>query len=187
MAWAPDYIEAATLKGVIGIDDTIDDTAIGLAITAASRVIDQFCGRQFGQVAAVQDRTYDVEWDGFGLVVAIDDLMTDTGLLVDGVTTTELLPRNAPQNDRPWTQLSVSGGVARGDAVVVTAQWGWTIVPVTVQQATLTQALRILKRKDAPFGVAGSPQDGSEVRLLAKVDPDVAVALAPYRRIRRLA
>ena len=50
------------------------------------------------------------------------------------------------------------------------------------QEATLLQASRLAARRDSPFGVAGSPDAGSEMRLLARVDPDVAVALEPYRR-----
>ena len=64
----------------------------------------------------------------------------------------------------------------------VTARWGWAAVPSTIKQATLLQASRLLARRDAPFGIAGSPDVGSEIRLLARVDPDVAVAVAPYRR-----
>jgi hypothetical protein len=66
--------------------------------------------------------------------------------------------------------------------VQVTATWGWTAVPATIKKATLLQASRFYKRRDAPFGVAGSPDMGSEMRLLAKVDPDVEVMLGDYRR-----
>jgi len=57
-------------------------------------------------------------------------------------------------------------------------------VPTTVKQATLLQASRVFARREAPFGVAGSPDMGSELRLLEKVDPDVAVMLVPYVRNR---
>jgi hypothetical protein len=37
-------------------------------------------------------------------------------------------------------------------------------------------------RRDSPYGVAGTGGDGNPLRLMAKVDPDVEVALRPYRR-----
>jgi hypothetical protein len=66
----------------------------------------------------------------------------------------------------------------------VTAVWGWTAVPTSVKQATLLQASRFHKRRHAPFGVAGSPEMGSEIRLLSRVDPDVSVALRDFNRLR---
>jgi hypothetical protein len=64
--------------------------------------------------------------------------------------------------------------------VKVTALWGWTAVPVAVKQATLLQASRFFSRRHSPYGVAGSPELGSEIRLLARVDPDVGVSLRDY-------
>jgi hypothetical protein len=70
--------------------------------------------------------------------------------------------------------------------VRVTALWGWSAVPPAIEQATLLQASRLLIRRDSPYGVAGSPEAGTEIRLLARLDPDVDVAVAPYRRRRRV-
>lgn len=204
MAWAPDYATTAELAALVRIQDTLDDVQLGLAITTASRAIDgpAGCNRQFGQVASPEARFYAGRWDpeGSRWVVETDDLMTVTGLAVaiddaaDGTYSTTLdtvytgwRPSNAGAKGRPWTSMSVlpSSGVQpgrRADSVRITARWGWTSVPTTIKQACLLQASRILARRDAPFGVAGSPDAGSEVRLLARLDPDVAVAIAPYRR-----
>lgn len=54
-------------------------------------------------------------------------------------------------------------------------------VPDSIKLACLLQASRFFIRREAPFGIAGSPEAGSELRLLAKVDPDVEVILGPYR------
>lgn len=185
---------AADLKRYVRIDDTDDDTEIGFAIAAASRAVDRATNRQFGVVDEVEARYYVPVWDRRAGVyrVEIDDLMTSTGLVVtlaDGSTLPAevtagdggyvLASRNAPQRGRPWTELLLP--VATSD-VTVTAWWGWSEVPAGIAQATLLQASRFFKRKDAPFGVAGSPDLGSELRLLAKVDPDVEVAVGPYRR-----
>jgi uncharacterized phiE125 gp8 family phage protein len=193
MAWAPDYVTAPDLKAYLRIDDTVDDAQVALAITAASRAVDRHTNRQFGLAAAAEERRYTASWDRRRCrwVVGIDDLMTVTGLVVTTEAGTvdayELQPGNAAAEGRPWTRLVVqpeSAVIPTGieDGVTVEARWGWTTVPVPVQQATLLQASRLFKRRDAPFGVAGSPELGSELRLLAKVDPDVAVVLGPYVR-----
>lgn len=187
MAWAPDYVTAADLKAYLRIGDTVDDAQLAFAISAASRAVDRCTNRQFGLVAAPEQRAYTARIDRARrkYVVTVDDFMTVTGLLVTvdtPPTTYTLKPSNADAVGKPWTEIVLDGGSCVEDAVKVTARWGWTTVPVAVQQATLLQAARLFKRRDAAFGVAGSPELGSELRLLDKVDPDVAVVLGPYTR-----
>lgn len=50
-----------------------------------------------------------------------------------------------------------------------------TTIPDSIVMACLLQAGRFYKRRDALFGIAGSPEMGNEMRLLAKLDPDVAL------------
>lgn len=196
-----DYASLQDVKTVLGIGDQDDDIAIMLAVTAASRAIDHHCRRQFGVATATAQRLFDAPapWKldnmGNGLI-PITDIQTTTGLVVESAsgpgesfTTTlvrdtdyELWPLNAAADGRPWTHLRVWGYPQGGTRYRVTATYGWTTVPDAVAQACLVQAVRFFKRKDSPFGVAGSPEFGGEMRLLAKVDPDVAVLLAPYRR-----
>lgn len=188
MAWAPDYVTSTDLKAYLRIGSTADDAQVAFAITAASRAVDKHCNRQFGLVAAPEARTYTARWSSTRCryVVDVDDVMTITGLVITGdaaITDYTLRPSNAGLKGKPWTRVVLNaGGNCSEDGITVTAKFGWTTVPVTVQEATLLQASRFFKRKDAPFGVAGSPELGSELRLLAKVDPDVAVALGDYRR-----
>jgi uncharacterized phiE125 gp8 family phage protein len=193
MTWAPDYVEAEELKAYLRIDDTVDDSEVALAITAASRAVDRCANRQFGLAAAPEARVYTARWDKdrCRYVIDIDDLMTVTGLTVTGeagaIDVFAKQPGNANLAGQPWTRLVVDPTSAtlptlKEDGVTVTARFGWTTVPVAVRQATLLQAARLFKRRDAAFGVAGSPELGSELRLLAKVDPDVAVVLGPYQR-----
>ncbi len=202
MTWAPDYCDAAELTAFVRIPegDDLDEVQIGLAITAASRAIDRATGRQFGLVDTAEARFYTAHYDPARTRwrVPIDDLMSTAGLLVafdsDGdetysspITERGLRPPNAAQKARPWTELIVlpSSAVqptALEAGVSVTASWGWTAVPDAVKEACLLQASRLLARRDSPYGVAGSPDAGSEMRLLAKVDPDVEVALSDYKR-----
>ena len=197
MAWAPDYASAAELKALLRIpsSDTVDDTELALAVTAAARAIDRATQRQFGVVAAAEARTFDATWsrEHGRWKATIDDLMTSTDLDVVASGSSlassafELRERNAPQKGQPWVRILTDQATAPVSGfgpctLEITAIWGWTAVPATIKQACLTQASRLFKRRDAPFGVAGSPDMGSEIRLLAKVDPDVEVMTRSYRR-----
>jgi hypothetical protein len=197
--WEPDYATVEELREYAGItdeDDTVDDAGLARNITAASRAIDDHCGpqRQFGQVETAQERFYTVRDYHYGIVasggsslVIVDDLMTLDDLVItvagEAVTPTLWRPANAPVKGKPWTRVYLPGRLSMdGDAVSITAKWGWDAVPVAIKEACLLQALRLSKRKSSPFGVAGSPDMGSELRLLAKVDPDVAVMVHKYIR-----
>lgn len=195
MAWQPDYITSGDLKSYGRIGDAVDDPEIAVAITAASRAIDHACNRQFGATATTEERTYEVEWSPTRAlwVADVDDVDTTTGLVVTvsgaAVTDYTLWPRDADKRGRPWTRLltptSTPSTLATGGGpptIAVTATWGWAAVPDTIRQATLVQAARFLKRRESPFGIAGSPDLGNEMRLLARVDPDVAVMVQAYRR-----
>jgi hypothetical protein len=121
-----------------------------------------------------------------GLVVAFDEAEDETngGTITDYV----LGPRNAAADARPWTELVVrsTSDVQPTDlegGLRVTALWGWSSVPAPIEQACLLQASRLLARRDSPHGVAGSPENGSEIRLLERLDPDVAVAVRPFKRV----
>lgn len=209
-----DYVTRADLKAYLRIPDadTGDDAQVDLAVTAASRAVDHAMSRAFGvdSTPVVRYFTYQpvtrhtLAVDPFDGREALDvvDISTTTGLVVkvdqddDGTFETtltlntdyRLAPWNASADGRPWETIVLSASqsfprIVRG--VEVTASFGWAAVPSVVKNATLLQASRFFKRRDAPFGVAGSPEMGSEMRLLARLDPDVAVltGLHPYRRI----
>jgi len=191
MTWAPDYATTTDLAAYVRIGDDVDDAQLALAVTAASRSVDRAAGRQFGLLAAAAEWFFTLEWDRrLGTWLApVDDVATTTGMVVsvDGTATTDykLMPRQAVTKGRVWTTLVLGtdvAGTATEDALSVTASWGWPAVPATIKQATLIQASRFLARRDSPYGVTGSPADGSETRLLARVDPDVRVLLDAYVR-----
>ncbi|HZO69209.1 MAG TPA: phage gp6-like head-tail connector protein [Kribbellaceae bacterium] len=199
MAWAPDYVTSTELKAYMRISDAVDDAELGFAISAASRAIDVDANRQFGVVAAPEERWFTGEWDRRRCrwIIIFDDLMAVTGFDpqvqdADGVDVGAiddyvLEPRNAAVKARPWTQMMVRPDstykpTGLRDEISITALWGWTSVPTAVKEATLLQASRFAVRRDSPYGVAGSPDQGSELRLLQRVDPDVSVALRDYRR-----
>lgn len=184
MAWRPDYLNADELKGFLRIDDAADDVFIARWISAASRSIDNATGRQFGQVGAAIDRFYTPVYDRDerAYFAEIDDIQDVTGLTVQDENgndlTYKLLPRNAPADGEPYTRMRV----AVGDEITVHALFGWSAVPDVVPAALLMQANRLAARRDSPFGIAGSPSEGSELRLLARLDPDVELTLRPVVR-----
>lgn len=197
MAWAPDYITDTELKDFVRIPDDVDDAEVASAIEAASRAVDNAAHpdgkRQFGKVDAPEERFYTAKWRPRRgrWVVEIDDLMTTSGVVVSvpagAITSYTLAPVNAAQRGRPWTHLVVDPGSAvqpTGDEfeVSMVAPWGWTATPGTVKSAVKLQASRFLSRRDSPYGIAGSPDQGSEMRLLAKLDPDVEAMLQYFVR-----
>ncbi len=200
MALRPDYVTSAQLKAHLRITDSADDAAVALAVTAASRAIDHATNRQFGLNGSAVARVY--TWDGRmieGLpAVEIDDVMTATGLVVkldqsgqgvygSALTSVDTWPWNAAPDSKPWTHLVFRSYASAfptmfSQGVQVTANWGWTTVPVIVQQACLIQAARFFVRRDSSYGIAGSPETGTELRLLERLDPDVAITLQTVRR-----
>jgi len=183
VAWAPDYITLAQLKSPrLDMDpmDTSEDAELATHVTAASRAVDDWCHRQFGKVDTSEARYYEGVWDVrlCTYVHEIDDLYSATGLAVvnstgAAVTGSTLWPRNALLKGMVHTQLRCSA-----PCITVTSSfWGWSAVPAPAVEATLIQASRLAKRKASPFGVAGSPSQGSELRLLARLDPDVVTTL----------
>lgn len=125
----------------------------------------------------------------------IDDLtVTDATKVqvIDNNMTTltgwTLEPRNAVADGRPyeWIRLARGFYAPADQEIAITPgagnMFGRPAVPAGVAAATLLQIARFAFRRESPAGVAGSPSDGSEVRLLARVDPDVSVMLDPFRR-----
>ena len=194
------YATLSELKVFVGIPpaDTADDAALTLALDSATAQVDGWCDRTF--TAAVATRLYTPD---YGDYLDVDPISTATGLVVatddngDGTFETtwtvntdfRLDPANAVANGEPFTRL-VGLGTRRfwtsqyRPTVSVTASFGWPggTPPAPVKLATLIQSSRLFKRKDAPFGVAGSVEFGSELRLLNELDRDAQNLLRPYRR-----
>jgi hypothetical protein len=198
VAWAPDYITLTEFRDFMEVpeDNTDDDVELALDITAASRAVDLETNRQFGSSTGSEARTYPAEWrsDKGRWVVVTDDLMvTPTAVTAGGTAVTgwRLAPVNALAKGRPYERLefATDSGVVPAwpdyEVVVTANPWGWSAVPPTIKLATRMQASRFAARRGSPYGVAGSPDLGNEIRLLARLDADVAVMVAAYTRMRR--
>lgn len=187
MAWAPDYVTGNELKSYFNIQHDEDDTWLDIWATTVSRNVDDFCSRQFGQVEAAETRKYKGKYDAYErrTYFEIDDLQDLTGFAVtdeDGSSYTdyEFEPDNALLKGRPYTVISIEGKYESKFNFL--GKWGWTTVPSSVKTGIYLQANRLKARRNSPFGIAGSPEDGSEIRLLAQLDPDFKTSLKPYVR-----
>lgn len=189
------YATTAQVKAALRITDSVDDTLISLAGSAASELIDGYVGRTFGTASATRYFAATDPW-----VLQVDDLagtaVTVTSSSgVDGtydVAWTTADYQLEPLNGRsaglswPYTRLRAIGDYQwpydRGEAsVAITGVWGFPSVPAAVVQAAILQTSRLFKRFESPLGVAGGNEFGA-MRVTRSVDPDVAVLLDPYRR-----
>ncbi len=174
-----DYISSAAFSSYAGVSTSSHGTEITAAITAASRAVDGFCGRQFsGNTSSVTTKVYRADW---AWRIEVDDIGTTASLVVKtdeadsgtyGTTWTvttdfTLDPPNGSLNGITWpyTQLRATGTrlfptSGQRSRVQVAGCFGWPAIPDAIVQATTILALDIYKLKDSPFGVAGSSDFG---------------------------
>lgn len=193
MTWKPDYATGATLEDFVRANT--GDPYVATYATAASRAVDGFCNRQFGQLAAAATFTYDatnaVRLNNGRYLLEIDDVQDLTGLTVTvngtavaaGATGYLMHERDAIAKGYPHTAISLRD-CPQGD-VAVFAKFGWAAVPSSVVGATWLQVNRWHVRRESPYGTAGAPSEGSEVRLTAVLDPDVRAILAGAGVVRK--
>lgn len=193
MPWEPDYVDEPTLIDFVRAN--ADNPYVGTYGTAAARAVDGYCGRQFGKMDVATALTFSAHRaapmrDGWWHL-ATEDAQDLTGatVTVDGTTVTagatgyRWWERNAAAFGRPYTGLLLASQ-PYGD-VVATLKWGWNAVPAAVTAAVWLQVNRWNTRRESPYGIAGSPAEGTEVRLTAVLDPDVRALLAGGRVIRK--
>lgn len=183
------YAALAEVKESLRISDSVDDTLIDLALDAASRAVDDICGRRFFQAAATAV-TFQAS---FNNLLRIPDLVSATTFETgdaDGnwtaVASTEyqLEPFDAVLTGRPYTTVRMIGSTTLPihstgrPGVRITGTWGWPAVPAGVKQATMILTQRLFKRLDSPLGVAGFGDLGAV--FVRSVDPDIERLLAPY-------
>jgi hypothetical protein len=201
MPWAPDYIEAEDLADYVRTDVESDRVELALACTAASRAIDLATYRQFGSTAS-EARIFTPKWStkrGMWVVECDDIFAAPSAIAVDtagdgtfsttvDVSAAVLLPVNNGAEGKPYERVALRRGVSvfnplGYESVRFTAAWGWTAgIPETIFLAARLQASRFFARRNSPYGIAGSPDQGSEIRLQARADPDVALSVRYYKR-----
>ena len=192
------YGTLAELKDRLDIEstETTHDQILGAVLEAASRAIDGICGWRFYTTTSDETRYYTGEWgDQFFCddpIVSITTLKTDDDgdRTYDETWTTDdydPMPYNAATDNRPYTWLEVT---PNGDytfptsrkGIQIVGKFGWPELPSAIKDATLLLAEKIFSRKDAIFGVMGSPELGT-LREIVKNDPELMILLAPYKRL----
>ncbi len=197
-----DYTTKAALKTALAIQSTSTyaDDDIDLAITAASRGIDNLTHRYFYLHDASNDEVFYYSPTS-SLHLEIDDLVTLTTLKLDtdGNNTFEttltvntdfvLEPLNAVEESRPWERIRIhpNGSYCLPEgyprSVEVTGRFGWTTVPYEIKQACVILAAQLLKRtKDAAvYGFVSLPGlEVNQVARMGRTDPHVMALIDPF-------
>lgn len=201
MAITNGYTTLSEVKSILRITDSVDDSLLETSIESASRLIDTHCERVF--TASTATRVYAPN-DSY--TVDIDDLISLTTLKtstdINGtfdITWQPIDYQLEPLNGivggaySPYTRIRAVENFlfptsnypdSQGEATVqVAGVFGYgTAVPTDIRQACNLLAIRQYKRYDSPLGVAGFGDIG--VVRVSRIDPDVDMLLAPYRKLR---
>ena len=202
MAVVNGYCTAQQIREELSDADTkLSAALLAKAVNAASRAVDDWCGRRFWKdpgPTVLLYRPTDRE------VAAVHDIATEDGLVVktdtagDGTWATtwvlgtdfQLEDLNAPAAGWPWEELVAIGGktftpyrrgrLRRGRPTLqVTATHGWPAVPAQVEEATVLRGVAFFKRKEAPFGVQSFGDFGMRI---TRKDPDVMDLLRNFQK-----
>jgi hypothetical protein len=197
MAITNGYATLAEVKAALRIGDNLDDSLLEMAIESASRLLDSYTARSFYN-AGTAVRYFEATND---FLTNLDDAITITQVATDTSAdgTFDIIWQAddyqlEPLNGRvdglvvPYNAIRAIGDytfpIWGGEALVkVTGVWGWSAVPIAIKQATIIQSSRIFKRLDSPLGVLSSPDLGF-IRVGARIDPDVAQLVDPYRIVK---
>jgi hypothetical protein len=188
--------QAYANMSTITADET---TTIEQAIEAASRTIDRIANRRFFMDANATARLYRTT-DFYTLFV--DDIGSQDGLQVAFDATgngnyTDILtlntdyildPVTAPQQQRPFTQVTIVGPdlfplpISRRPQVQVTAKFGWYLgtPPDDVVEACLILSADYVKRASSVGGVLGLSELGA-IRM-SPLGRDISAIVRAYRR-----
>ena len=201
MAISNGYTTLATFQAYTGMTTVTADETINIekAIESASRSIDRMTNRRFWADASATARQYRAT-DFYRLFV--DDISSTTGLLVktdtggDGTYETTLTfnvdyildPINAPQQERPFTVVTMVGTtlfpspINLRPGIQVTARFGWYngTPPDDVEEACLILSTDLVKRASSVGGVLGLSELGA-IRM-SPLGRDVQAMVRPYRR-----
>lgn len=196
------YATPQMIKSRVGIPlgDTSNDFELHGACYAASRTIEQYCGRFFWRTPSTEVRTFSPEGLWEIELGPFNDLVSVTSIIGDhngdgvfetawGTTDYELGPINtaAGPERRPYTHIK---GIHRSfpityfrfnqrtHRVQVTGTYGWPAVPAAITEATRILATELFKAKDAPFGIASFGEYGA---IRVQANPMVSMLADSYR------
>jgi len=187
-------VSLEAFKEAITVADTVDDADLQRALDAASDWIENYCGRDFGELGnGLEVRTFVAgAYDRLTIsdVASVSQVLVDStgnGAFASEITTGsyDLYPLNVGQPGAisNYTEIRVRSTSSvffmPGNQVRVTGIWGFGSTPAAVEQACILLASRYFHRLNAPFGVLESAQLGA-FGSIPEQDPDVVSLLAPY-------
>lgn len=189
MAITNGYATLAEIKTYLSTTSTNDDARLERAIESASRSIDATCRRRF--YGTTETKYIEASADDFAWLP--DDLRSVTELAIDDGLRTytalspsdyELEPFAAP-HDRVYISPTSDKIFPLGRrGLRLNGAWGYCATgshPDAIKQSCLILAVRYFKRRDAAFGVLGTPELGFQ-RIMAK-DPEVKNLLMPFVKV----
>ncbi len=196
---APAYAELEEIKYTLSLTgQSYADLDIQNAVEAASRAIDNECGRFFyaDPVGQASVSYYDASTPS---MIIIDDLISLDELAMDysgaGIYNTivdptgiVLGPYNNPNINRPyeWISRRISTQyfpTYLPQAIRVTGRHGWPEVPGPIKDATSMLAHRYVRRKrEAPFGIMTVGMESARAIRISQSDPDVYQLISNYVR-----
>lgn len=186
------YLTVEEVKDYLELTSNRVDRILEISIGSASRLIDKYTGRHF-----YLDEGAVRYFDRFdSQTVRIDDLVALDALAVDWLADNTYSETWEAQDyilsgptNLPYDRITVHATTGRYlfpstpiNAIRITGDWGWTAIPDDITMATLLLTTRFWKRKDAPFGIAGSNELG-QLRAITAKDPDVWEMVKPYRKM----
>jgi hypothetical protein len=198
---AADYVTLDALKASLNITESTFDADLQLAITAASRAIDQYggSGRFFYPGPANETRKFLPENSGYCVITDLNEFVS----LSDSTGSSWVLdqdfylePLEAAQDGVPYTairtiakpflftksEISPGGWTGVDGRISVTGTFGWATTPEPIQEAASILAARLFQRvRQAPFGIVSLGAEAVAFHL-GETDPDVVSLVEPYSR-----
>lgn len=196
---ATTYALLDDVKDALRISDDHDDVVLAGIIESASRAIDQYCDRYFGQTGTTGSPVQRLYRATSTRQVLVDDLVTLTDVEVDysgyaetftslGATSVIKQPVNAATlvPAQPYTVLLAKPSAVLPQApgwVRVSGVWGWPAIPQQIRDACVLQTVRLFKSRDVPLGVMGGSDMLAPMRLPGGLHPDARILCEPFRRL----
>jgi len=195
MAITNGYLSRADLKLAlaIGTADSVDNEIIDDIANAVSRMIDDYTGQFFYQITGgtafytSADGAF-VPTDPFTSITQLASDNDGNGTFSQIWTTADyiLAPYNAALFSQPYRGIQTSPNsnlgfpyIPRGCRLI--GNLGWSSVPDAVHQAAIIQGTAVYEARKAPFGIVGSTEQGTVLRMSNRLHPEAQLLLDPYR------
>lgn len=183
------YATLSQIKTYLSTTSTNDDARLENAIEAASRAIDGLCRRYFFLTA--DTRYYEAEASDY--ISIPDDIYNVTEISIDAGNRNYVALASSDYELEPGQPPYMSIHTAPGSAIAfpsgrrgikIQGNFGYCATgqyPDAINNACLILAVRYFKRRDAAFGILGTPEIGFQ-RITPR-DPEVRQLLYPYIRM----